>query len=335
MAYLKGSICIPFVGTKEILGFWTLLDETGSETYSTEEIARLMALGEQAAINIENSKMFEKIRERDRLAVLGEMAAGMAHEIRNPLGAIKGAAQYLDPTSVGEEAAEFLKIIVEETDRLNLVVNQFLDYARPFQSLMEPTDVNQVVSQTTKLIPPELEDRKIDLKLELQRKVPLVKASAQQLTQVLLNLLNNALDSMPQGGTLTVRTRTRSAEIGPPSRPGRWVHAVEIRVIDTGCGISPDVLERVFVPFFTTKEKGTGLGLAISQRIIEHHGGEIRVRSTQGVGSTFTIVLPVAPDPEGILTDSDFPVDSDPNLQQKMAISQVPFPDQPNRGNAS
>ncbi len=293
---LQASICIPLVGQNEVLGLWNLQDESGAEDYSTDEIARMMAVGEQAAINIENSKMFEKIRERDRLVVLGEMAAGLAHEIRNPLGAIKGAAQYLDPSEVGQDASEFLTIIIEETDRLNQVVNQFLDYSRPFQAPRDMTDINEVIRHTTRLITADLADKKIPLSLDLQEDLARVPANAQQLTQVLLNLLQNSMEAMPEGGKLSVRTRLRPPELGRGVRIRPTTGSVEVRVKDTGRGIEAPALQKIFVPFFTTKERGTGLGLPISQRIIQHHGGELRVRSEAGKGTVFTIALPLPPE---------------------------------------
>jgi len=289
-----------------------------------------MAVAEQAGINIENSKMFEKIRERDRLVVLGEMAAGLAHEIRNPLGAIKGAAQYLDPSAVGEDASEFLKIIIEETDRLNQVVNQFLDYSRPFQAIREPTDINQVVNHTTRLLSPGLEAKKIELKLQLHTDLPEVPANAQQLTQVLLNLLNNSVEAMQEGGTLTIQTNLSSQRLGSWADSSSRSSAVEIRVTDTGRGIPQETLDKLFVPFFTTKEHGTGLGLAISQRIVEHHGGEITIHSKVGQGSTFTIMLPGQSD-STIASDSDIEDDELLSEQEKKRSGDLPFPTEPSR----
>ena len=325
LAHMKSAVCIPFPSQDEILGLWNLQDEASAESYSTEEIARLIALGEQAAINIENSKMFERIRERDRLAVLGEMSAGLAHEIRNPLGAIKGAAQYLDPSSVGEDASQFLKIIIEEADRLNQVVDQFLDYSRPFQASKDPTDINRIIEQTTRLLSTGFNDRDIDVKLELQSDLPLVVANAPQLTQVFINLLNNAMESMPGGGRLVVRTGLRSSGLGSWSGPRRHTGAVEVQVVDTGRGISPSQQERLFVPFFTTKEHGTGLGLSISQRIIEHHGGEIRVRSKEGEGATFTVVLPYPADTTAP------PENADDKTEKAAGSGDLPFPDEDSR----
>ena len=291
MDTLQAGICVPLVGQNEILGLWNLQDEKGLESYSADEIALLITIGERAAINIENSRIFKRIRERDRLAVLGEMSAGLAHEIRNPLGAIKGAAQHLDPNAVGKDAAEFLDIIIEEVDRLNTVVDQFLDYARPFQAKHQPTDINKVVDHTIKLVAPGLAERSIEIDVNLVSDLPMIEANEQQLTQVFLNLINNAVEAMPDGGTLKVRTNLRKPFSLPWLRPSKSMTSVQVEVSDTGAGIEPEIQGRIFVPFFTTKERGTGLGLAISQRIVENHGGEIRISSKQGEGSTFLVVL--------------------------------------------
>ncbi len=292
MRAVPAGICIPLVVSNEIVGLWMLHDDKGLENYSTEEIARLMAVGEQAAINIENSQLFERVRERDRLAVLGEMAAGLAHEIRNPLGAIKGAAQYLQPEAADEGSAEMLRVIVEETDRLNQVVDQFLDYTRPSKANFAPIDVNKVTDHCLRLIAPDLEARRITSEIQLAPELPLVDGSEQQLAQVLLNLLKNAMEAMAGGGKLGVRTSLRPVSpflrLAAPRRPA----TLQLEVSDTGPGIPADMLARIFVPFFTTKEKGTGLGLAISQRIVEAHGGTIRIRSKPGEGTTFSVLLP-------------------------------------------
>ncbi len=226
---------------------------------------------------------------RDRLAVMGEMAAGLAHEIRNPLGAIKGAAQYLDPSEVGKEAGEFLGIIVEECNRLNRVVDQFLDYARPLKTNMATTDMNTLVANACRVFTTGRDMSGLELKLELADELPDVQADPQQITQVLLNLLSNAADAMKGSGRIIVKTRC-SIDASEGRR-------VEIVVTDTGPGIPPELRQKIFVPFFTTKEKGTGLGLAICQRIVEGHKGQLMVRSAPGAGTTFTISLPAPEKP--------------------------------------
>jgi two-component system, NtrC family, sensor histidine kinase HydH len=217
------------------------------------------------------------------------MAAGLAHEVKNPLSAIKGAAQLLgEPTSgsaLDEAASEFVGIILEEVDRLDRVVCSVLDYARPSQGEAGLVDVNAVVDQTLRLLASDREGA-CDYATEFGRDLPSVKANAEQLRQVLLNLIRNAGQAMGGRGTITITTRTRGAEASGPS--------VEIAVSDRGPGISPEVRANLFVPFFTTRAQGTGLGLAISERIIQEMGGRIEVLTAVGTGSTFSVQLPPA-----------------------------------------
>src|SRR6266851_5135072 len=265
-----------------------------------EALAAMLQVGEQAAITIENSRLYERMKERDRLAALGEMAAGLAHEIRNPLGAIKGAAQYLDPASLREGDAEILQIIVEEVNRLDGVVAQFLDYSRPMSpgatEKLTPTDLNDVLSRTVKLIEGSLPPN-VRLELSLEPDLPRVLGDAEQLKQVFINLALNAVQAMPDGGRLAVRTRRprQPLELGLSDASPRYAaDQVEVRFADTGAGIPEEAKDRIFIPFYTTKSKGTGLGLAISQRIVKAHGGSIEVQSRLGEGSEFILRFPSA-----------------------------------------
>jgi two-component system sensor histidine kinase HydH len=329
---LNAGVCVPVMAQDQLLGLLCLKDERLREAYATDEIDLFRALAGQLAITLQNSKLYERMKERDRLAALGEMAAGLAHEIRNPLGSIKGAAQLLgtstpSPTSNGSgngqsgvpgdaatppasgtgdtaavpfpaEARMFVDIIVEEVNRLNNVVSQFLDYARPYRGVEDPVDVNDVVRKTAQLLTLA---PGIELSLGLDESLPraTVRGDPEQLRQVFLNLAINALQAMPEGGKLTISTglrrsgrRAGTGRFDAGGRPGSEL--IEVRFRDTGPGIPPADMKNLFIPFFTTKEKGTGLGLPISQRIIENHGGRIEVRSRLGVGSTFTVVLPIS-----------------------------------------
>jgi len=290
LSQMKSGISVPLVGNDRVIGFLNLWDERVPDAYASDEIALIFAIAERFATVIENSKLYEKMRERDRLAALGEMAAGLAHEIRNPLGAIKGAAQCLDPRRLPGEDGEFLEVIVEEVNRLNGVVSAFLDYARPLKQNFGPTDVNEVVTRTIRLIQNEIPPN-IELKLELREGLARVEGDAEQLKQVLINLVQNALEAIGQAnGQIAIRTL-------PPDRFGefRGSEAVELHVADTGGGIPGDQQLNIFVPFFTTKQKGTGLGLAICQRIVKNHGGSISVQSRVSEGATFIIRLPALP----------------------------------------
>ncbi|MDY7230625.1 ATP-binding protein [Hyalangium rubrum] len=288
---MKAGISVPLVGNDRVIGFLNLYDERVPEAYASDEIALILTVAERLATVLENSKLYEKIRERDRLAALGEMAAGLAHEIRNPLGAIKGAAQCLDPKQLPGEDGEFLEVIVEEVNRLNGVVTAFLDYARPLKQNFGPTDLNEVVTRTMRLIQNDV-PAQMELAVQLDLTLPRVDADAEQLKQVLINLVQNAVQAIGGvAGRITVSTVK-------PDRFGDFrgtPEFVEVHVSDTGPGIPSDQHPHIFVPFFTTKQKGTGLGLAICQRIVKNHGGNISVQSRPGEGCTFVIRMPALP----------------------------------------
>ena len=301
MAAMRAGVTIPLVAGQRVVGFLCMLDDRVPEAFASDELAAMLEIGEQAAITIENSRLYERMKERDRLAALGEMAAGLAHEIRNPLGAIKGAAQYLDPSVLQGGDAEILNIIVEEVNRLDGVVAQFLDYSRPFPGTgasekFQPTDVNDVLTRTVKLIEAAL-PQNIAFQVDLTPGLPAISGDGEQLKQVFINLALNAVQAMPDGGRLTVRTRRPHApiELGlSDSTPRYAADQIEVRFADTGAGIPEDALDRIFIPFYTTKSKGTGLGLAISQRIVKGHGGTIEVQSRLGEGTEFILRFPSA-----------------------------------------
>ena len=288
---INSGVCLAFMTEGQILGFLNLKDERLREAYSTEEIRMLMGVAAQATLTFENSRLFERVRERDRLAALGEMSAGLAHEIRNPLGAIKGAAQLIDPGAVDQADPEMLRIIIEETNRLNSVVSSFLDYARPARKPnLTPTDINRVVDQTSDIIRTD-NPNDAELVLKLARNLPSVNSEPEALKQVFINLAQNALQAMGEGGTLTIST---SITDGRRTNPTIQRGFVRTTFTDTGPGIPEETLRRVFIPFFTTKERGTGLGLAISLRIMKNLGGTIEVSSEVGRGTTFSVLVPVA-----------------------------------------
>ncbi len=301
MAAMRAGVAIPLMAGQRVVGFLCLLDDRVAEAFASDELAAMLEVADQAALTIENSRLYERMKERDRLAALGEMAAGLAHEIRNPLGAIKGAAQYLDPKQLPPGDSEILGIIVEEVNRLDSVVAQFLDYSRPFPSVgtsdrFTPTDLNDVIGRTLKLLEPTLP---VGVKIvsELGPQLPPILGDAEQLKQVFINLALNAVQAMPDGGTLTVRTRrpVQPLEMALSDALPRYAaDLVEVRFSDTGAGIPEEAKDRIFIPFYTTKTKGTGLGLAITQRIVKGHGGTIEVQSRIGEGTEFVLRFPSA-----------------------------------------
>jgi two-component system sensor histidine kinase HydH len=293
----RTGVCLGIWGEKqELLGLLLVVDDRVRDAFSPDEGVLLESLAVQIGVVIDNSRQYRRMQERDRLAALGQMAAGLAHEVKNPLGAIKGAAQLLsDPGDHPRNVAidqEFVGIILEEVERLDRVVGSVLDYARPSKGELGAVDLNAVVRRTVTVL---ASDRAEDCEIvtELEGALPLARADAEQLRQVLINLVRNAVQAMGGQGTVLVRTATHAdppAAIGSPAA-GEWV---EVSVRDAGPGIAPQVLKNLFVPFFTTKDRGTGLGLAISQRVVEEMGGRIEVASHLGDGATFTVLLPVA-----------------------------------------
>jgi len=288
MLQVKSALTVPLVGGDRVVGFLNLWDERVPEAFASDEIALLLEIAERLATTVENSKLYERMRERDRLAALGEMAAGLAHEIRNPLGAIKGAAQCLDPPARPGEEGEFLDVIVEEVNRLNGVVTEFLDYARPLKQSFGTVDINEVVARTIRLIQNELPPA-LTLSVDLAATLPPVEGEPEQLKQVLINLVQNGIQALGGRGGV-IRVRTRGPEPLPDLRGG--ADFVELEVTDDGPGIPTEQQPHIFVPFYTTKQKGTGLGLAICQRIVKNHGGSISVTSRVGEGTTFVVRLP-------------------------------------------
>jgi signal transduction histidine kinase len=292
---------------EELVGLLCVADERVRDAFTPEEVALLEAVAAQMGVAIANSRIYARMKERDRLAALGSMAAGLAHEVKNPLGAIKGAAQLLEELGQGTSdadpsASEFLGIILEETDRLNRVVGSFLDYARPHAGNPVPVDINSAVRRTVQIASSQ-QTEDVEMKLELADGVPRARIDPEKLRQVLFNLIQNAVQAMDGHGKVTISTSHRSAPrswlSSSPSGSDRAsvtrldeAELVEISVTDTGPGISQKVLKNLFVPFFTTKEKGTGLGLAISQSIVQNAGGSIHVQSHAGMGTKFTITLP-------------------------------------------
>ena len=222
----------------------------------------------------------EQLRRAERLSTLGEMAAVLAHEIRNPLGSIRGTAEILrDDYQPGDPKHEFIEIQIKETERLNRVVEEFLRMARPQPSEMGRCSLREELETIVTLTSSDARTRKIKLALEPPADDLAVKADGEKLRQAFLNIVINALQATPEGGSVTIATRQADG-----------LH--EIRFSDSGPGIAADTLARVFEPFFTTKPDGTGLGLAITRKIIEAHNGTLEMESELGTGTTVIVRLP-------------------------------------------
>jgi two-component system sensor histidine kinase HydH len=226
-----------------------------------------------------------QLHQSERLAALGEMTAGVAHEVRNPLGIISSTAELLrERLNRYEPNNRLAQIIVEETNRLNAKVSEFLDFARPREPNLQPCEVDKVLERSIELLLPEIHRLHIDVTRDYRTDGKVQGADPGLLHQAFLNILLNAIQAMPEGGTLNVAVAS-----------GANGRGTEIRFRDTGDGIDPETLKKVFNPFYTTKEKGSGLGLPIVKSIIESHRGTIRIESGSGQGTSVIIELPELP----------------------------------------
>jgi two-component system sensor histidine kinase HydH len=229
----------------------------------------------------ELQESFEQIKRADRLSAVGQLAAGLAHELRNPLGSIAGAADILEREPGSEERRrEFLGIIRKESRRLDRLLTNLLDFARPRQPRIQAVSIHQIVNQVVALTSHTAQRQGIRIDVDAPPLAPL-RGDPEQLQQVILNLTLNAIQAMPGGGRITLSARREGASFA-------------IRVTDEGEGIPAENLDRIFDPFYTTKESGTGLGLAVAHQIVTQHGGRIEVARNPNRGVTFTVRLPVA-----------------------------------------
>jgi two-component system sensor histidine kinase PilS (NtrC family) len=240
-----------------------------------ERLGLISACDDLSAIRAMESRM----RQADRLATLGRMAANIAHEIRNPLASLTGAIDVLTSPHTAEDARERLsQIVARESERLNHIIKNFLEYARPAPLSITTFDVAAAAEEVLLLLEHRASPGSLKVIREFAPSV-LWPVDAEQFRQILWNLCLNAAESMPEGGELRVAVAVRG-------------ETLEVTVTDTGEGIAADDLSHVFEPFFSTKSEGTGLGLALVHRVVQEHGGEIDVRSSPGLGTTFTLTLP-------------------------------------------
>ena len=242
-------------------------------------------------------RLEQQIRRSDRLASLGTLSAGMAHEIKNPLVSIKTFAQLLPERYQDSDFREtFFSLIGHEVDRIDSLVNQLLRFARPAKPLLKPMHVHEVLEKALLLIGHRLYQKEIKLTRSWHAEVDTIHADSDQIEQVFLNFFLNALDAMKSGGALTVATEIGSTETWPAALPmdtGLVQEILRITIADNGSGIKPEDVPHVFDPFFTTKDHGTGLGLSVVHGIVQEHGGQIEVESELAQGTSFHILLPL------------------------------------------
>jgi signal transduction histidine kinase len=296
MSLLEAEVSIPFISKGQLIGMINLSHKFNKDIYSHEDIELLGTLANQTAIAFENARLYEDlkksksyIRRADRLASLGTLTAGLAHEIRNPLVAIKTFTQLLPERLEDEEfRSHFLNIASGEVDRISLLINELLDFARPSDPKLEIENVNSILDGMILLVSAESKKKHIQVVKNFAQDLPPISIDREQIKQVFLNILLNAAEATPEYGTITVKTRSFVKPGGEPY--------IQIEFTDTGCGIPAEYLEDIFNPFFTTKNKGSGLGLSISNQIVQDHKGYINVESELNKGSSFFINLPLNQD---------------------------------------
>ncbi len=267
----------PILQLKDSVG--TLVDnglDKKIDVQSNDEIGELSSTFNEMIVNLRQA--IEEQERLCRLASTGELAATLAHEIKNPLNAIGGAASYIDKNYDGSLIKEFVKIISDEAVRINKLTSTLLNFASPVSPEPAPNDINRLVDDTLSLLNQESKDQSVTLEKHLADRIPLVHCDYNQIKQILINLIINSFDSIQDGGTIKVETKCNNSH-------------VYVSIEDNGEGIPPENIKQIFNPFFTTKTRGTGLGLALSKKIAREHNGDLLVESVAGQGSIFTLVL--------------------------------------------
>jgi signal transduction histidine kinase len=305
---LHSLVVVPLLAKERALGAIAADFIEPNKNITKEALESVMVFAQQAGLAIHNAFMYQELKNfslrmeekiqkttsdlrkteaqlirSEKLAALGQLAAGIAHEIRNPLTSINILIHSMAENLPSEDSQrEDLKVIEEEINRINEIVDQFLRFAKPAPPLLERTDILNIFEETLQLLRPQIEKNQIVVKREFQT-LPIVMMDSEQMKQAILNLLLNAIQAMPVGGYLTLRGRN--------SIDGQWIN---ISIQDSGVGIPDEDMNKLFDPFFTTKEGGIGLGLSIAHRIIDQHHGKIEVESMPGEGTLFTIWLPIS-----------------------------------------
>lgn len=226
-------------------------------------------------------QLLEAMARKEKLVALGHLAAGVAHEIRNPLSSIKGLAKYFAERTPRRRVASVSQVMAKEADRLNRVVSELLELVRPAHLNYQTVDINALIRHSLQLVSQDAQSRGIALQFTPRPELTTISADPDRLNQVLLNLYLNAMQAIGRDGVIRVTASEADRQ------------RVKIVVTDSGKGMSDEELQAIFTPYFTTKADGTGLGLAVVQNIIEQHGGTIRAESQPGAGAIFTLWLPV------------------------------------------
>ncbi|MCK4547633.1 MAG: GAF domain-containing protein [Candidatus Eisenbacteria sp.] len=302
---VSSLLCVPLSALEETIGGITVFDKRpvppfNSKAFDRDDMRFLSVLGDQAAIAIQNARLFRAARVSERrrreaealamrvekLALLGEVTSNVAHEIRNPLSSIGGVARLVRRSiEPDDERSKWMEVIIRETDRLERMLHEHLSLALHTRLTLAMSNINVILEEILQLTVAEVREKGLSVRLHLAGNLPELSLDRDKIKQVVLNLVRNAIDNTPKGGKIRVESR-------------RSRHGVVFLVNNEGPPIRRDMLERLFVPFATSKQAGSGLGLAIVHQIVKQHGGTIDVSSAEETGTTFAVTLPQCP-PEG------------------------------------
>jgi signal transduction histidine kinase len=281
------ELCYPLLSMNRLIGILCAGRKRTGEGFTKHELAFIESLTPQAGIALENALLYKEQRERfrrmiraDRLATIGELAAGAAHEIRNPLTAIKSSLQYLAEKCQQEKEAKLLDVALQETDRIDEILAALLSFSRPSEIKKEQYDLVVTLEESLSLLSFQARAAGVEVETKLPPGQVVLYGDKSQVKQLFLNIFLNAIQAMEGGGKLV--TEVVAAGGGK----------ILVRVTDSGMGIPEENMDKIYDPFFTTKKGGTGLGLSICYSIVKSHGGEIEVRSRVGEGTTVLVTLP-------------------------------------------
>ena len=309
MRNLGAELVIPGLIEQRLVGFLVLGQKLSGKSYSMDDLHAFTTLANEAAIAIENATSYEELLKvnqqlkaaserllfQEKLAAAGQMAAGMAHEIKNPLASIKTFAQYL-PEKYADPSFrdKFSRLVQTEIDRINEIVRELADFAKPAPLQLRPVRLAELLDDTLALLSNQCLKQGVHIHKSFSDHGITIQADLNQMKQVLLNLLLNSLEAMAKGGRLDVTTCLSD-------------HRLVLRISDTGYGVAPEHQAHIWDPFFTTKERGMGLGLAIVKRIVDRHGGHISLSSVQGRGTTIELWFPLHFDAKGQFASKSLP----------------------------
>ena len=289
---LQVDLCVPMILDGRLVGLIGLGGKLSRDMFFVSDLRLLETLATEVALAVKYRRMEDEAFRKNRLVELGTIAAGVAHEIRNPLASIKTFAQLMPERMDDPEFKnEFSKLVLKDVDRITKVIESMLAFARPAQVNIKEQPANDLVEEAILLVQPRLKSKHVELTREFHGN-PTINVDKHQILQVLVNLLSNAVDAMQDQGKIRVATGLNQRNINGDGDPNRKFTVIEVS--DNGAGIPAAVRSRLFDPFFTTKKEGTGLGLSISQKIVRDHGGAITVSSVEGKGTSFQVNLPTA-----------------------------------------